>query len=156
LLGAVLMILAAWQTSTGAGVDPTGIWFFASVTGIVFLMTLLYHVILEGALGTTLGKAMMALRVRTDGDRNRFVAVVIRNVFRVVDSIALYFVGFLFAMFTNRGQRVGDLAGGTVVMEGRGSTVSRAGMMILWVALLAAAISTARSICPDCRVAVPR
>jgi uncharacterized RDD family membrane protein YckC len=130
--------------------------FFASIAGITFLLMLLYHVILEGAFGTTLGKAMMALRVRSTGGRGRFVAVVIRNVFRVVDAIGLYLVGFLFAMFTERGQRIGDLVGGTVVMEGRGSTMFRAGMMVLWAVLVGVAIFTAWSICPDCRVAVPR
>lgn len=143
LLASVLMILAAWQTNTYGRIHPSGVMFFASIAGITFLLMLLYHVILEAAFGTTLGKAMMALRVRTTGDRGRFVAVVIRNVFRLVDAIGLYLVGFLFAMFTQRGQRIGDLVGGTVVMEGRSSGMFRAAMMLLWLVLVAAAISTA-------------
>ena len=156
LLGSILMMLAAWQTTAAGNFDPSGVWFLATAAGIVFLLMLLYHVVLEGVFGTTIGKAMMALRVRTSGDRSRFVAVVIRNVFRVIDSIGLYLVGFLFAMFTDRGQRVGDLVGGTVVMEGRGSRMFRAGMMLLWAVLVATAVFTAWSICPDCRLAVPR
>ncbi|MGZ8869170.1 MAG: RDD family protein [Thermoanaerobaculia bacterium] len=156
LLASILMILAAWQTSTSGRIDPTGVMSLGSIAGITFLLMLLYHVILEGAFGTTLGKAMMALRVRSTGDRGRFVAVVIRNVFRVVDAIGLYLIGFLFAMFTQRGQLIGDLVGGTVVMEGRGSAMFRAGMMVLWLVLVGAAIFTAWSICPDCRVVVPR
>lgn len=156
LLASALMVFAAWQTSTAGRIDPTGIWFFASAAGLTFLLMLLYHVILEGAFGTTLGKAMMALRVRTSGDRGRFVAVVIRNVFRLIDSIGLYLIGFLFAMFTTRTQRIGDLVGGTVVMEGRGSNVLRAGLMVLWLIIVGAAIFTAWSICPDCRVVLPR
>ena len=71
LLASALMVFAAWQTSTAGRIDPTGIWFFASAAGLTFLLMLLYHVILEGAFGTTLGKAMMALRVRPSGDRGR-------------------------------------------------------------------------------------
>ncbi|HUP47262.1 MAG TPA: RDD family protein [Thermoanaerobaculia bacterium] len=151
LIGAVLAILAAWQTAERGVLDPGSGWVLAAGGSIAFVAVILYHSLLEGTIGTTLGKSMMALTVRSTGERPRFVAALLRNVLRIVDAIGFYLVGFLFAMFTRRRQRVGDLVGGTVVMETRSRTVLRAGMMVLWLVLVGSALATARSICPTCR-----
>lgn len=115
--------------------DTTG---SAIVIGIVAGTLFLYHFLLEGTIGTTLGKAMLGLSVR-GGSRGRFVGALLRNLVRPIDAIALYAVGFLTATFTRSSQRLGDLAGATVVMERRASPMFRGGMMGLWLVLVAIA-----------------
>ena len=97
-----------------------------------------YHVLLEGTLGTTLGKAMMGLQLRP-GARPLFVAALLRNLVRLVDAQGAYAVGFLTATFTRNGQRLGDLAGGTQVVDRRATALFRGGMMALWLVLVAIA-----------------
>ena len=108
------------------------------VVGIVTGTLFLYHALLEGTLGTTLGKAMLGLQVR-EGSRGRFVGALLRNLVRPVDALALYAVGFFTATFTRNSQRLGDLAGATVVMERRISPAFRGGMMALWLLLVGVA-----------------
>jgi uncharacterized RDD family membrane protein YckC len=156
LLAAILAIGAAWQTGESGKLDPADNRVLATAIGSMFILMLLYHTILEGAFGATLGKAMMGLRVRAIGGSNRFLGALIRNVLRLVDSQGLYLVGFLFAMFTQRGQRIGDLAGKTVVLENRMSNAVRGGLMALWLILIIAACWFAWSLCPTCRPMVPR
>ncbi|HET7705701.1 MAG TPA: RDD family protein [Thermoanaerobaculia bacterium] len=110
----------------------------------------LYHVIFEAGFGTTLGKAVMGLQVRTDGQRGRFLAAIIRNALRIVDGLALYLVGFLTATFSQRRQRFGDAVAGTVVLNMPMSKGVRAAMMLLWLALVATGIGIAAAICPEC------
>ena len=97
-----------------------------------------YHVLLEGTVGTTLGKAMMGLRLRP-GARPLFVGALLRNLVRPIDAQAAYAVGFLTATFTRNGQRLGDLAGGTQVVDRRAPALFRGGMMALWLVLVAIA-----------------
>ncbi|HUP44297.1 MAG TPA: RDD family protein [Thermoanaerobaculia bacterium] len=125
---------------------------FSGILGgfIIVLVVFLYHIIFEAGFGTTLGKAVMGLQVRSDGERNRFVAVVIRNALRVIDGLVLYLVGFLLATFTQRRQRFGDAVGGTVVLDMPLSKGARAAMMVLWLALIAVAIGVAAALCPTC------
>jgi uncharacterized RDD family membrane protein YckC len=155
LIGAILMIIAAWYTSGSGGIDPSATSAALGGLGIFAGVMLVYHVILEAAVGTTLGKAMMSLVVRA-GDRGRFVGVLLRNLLRLVDSVGFYLLGFLFAMFTARGQRVGDLVGDTVVMERPPNQKLRAGLMVLWAILIGASIWFAWALCPTCTVVMPR
>jgi uncharacterized RDD family membrane protein YckC len=155
LLAATIAIAAAWLTADAGKIDPSDKWAAGYIAAIVVVM-LLYHTVLEGAFGATLGKAMMALRVRSTPGHNRFLGALIRNVLRAVDSQGLYLVGFLSAMFTQRGQRLGDLAGHTVVMETRMNNGLRAGLMALWLILILAALWFAWALCPTCRPMVPR
>jgi uncharacterized RDD family membrane protein YckC len=111
----------------------------------------LYHLVFEAGFGTTLGKAVMGLQVQGDGERGRFMAMVIRNALRVVDGLLVYVVGFLIASFSRRRQRFGDVVAGTVVLDLPMSKGIRAAMMVLWVALMAVAVGIAAAICPTCR-----
>jgi uncharacterized RDD family membrane protein YckC len=154
-IAAVLMMIATWIVDNSSAIDlrtTTGQWgSFAVVGGTIFV----YHVLFEGAFGTTLGKAMMGLQVRMVGDRSRFVAAVIRNFLRILDCQALYLVGFLSATFTARRQRIGDLAGGTVVMESGIGRGARAAMMFFFIALVAGATWVSTALCPSCRPDIP-
>jgi len=68
--------------------------------------------------GRTLGKRVMRLRVMDErGFRLSFAQIVMRNLLRFVDVLpAAYCVGGVMSWFNARGQRLGDLAAGTIVV----------------------------------------
>lgn len=68
--------------------------------------------------GQTVGKRLLRLRVvDAEGLRLQFPQVVMRNLLRFVDMLpACYLVGGLAAWLSPRGQRLGDLAAGTMVI----------------------------------------
>jgi len=86
---------------------------------------LLYHPVLEILMqGRTPGKRSAGVRLVTRGGGLPSVsAILIRNVFRLLDSApAFYMIGLASCMFTKDRVRVGDLAAGTVlVLENAGA-----------------------------------
>jgi uncharacterized RDD family membrane protein YckC len=79
---------------------------------------LVYYVVCEAATGMTLGKRMVGIRVvAEDGEHVTLVAAIVRNLLRLVDALFFYFVGFLFAVTSFRGQRLGDRAAHTMVVR---------------------------------------
>lgn len=68
--------------------------------------------------GQTIGKRLLRLRViDAQGLRLTFAQVVLRNLLRFIDSLpVLYAVGGIAALVSARGQRLGDLAAGTLVV----------------------------------------
>jgi uncharacterized RDD family membrane protein YckC len=69
--------------------------------------------------GATPGKRLFGIRViQTAGVRCTFERLVLRNFLRVVDSLPfLYGLGMAVVLVTPRGQRLGDLAAGTVCVR---------------------------------------
>ena len=69
--------------------------------------------------GQTVGKRVMGLRVMdVNGLRLQPSQIIIRNLLRVVDSLPLfYMVGGVTCMINRYGQRLGDLAGNTIVVN---------------------------------------
>lgn len=99
----------------------------ASLSGgpfFVYLgLVLVYYFVLEAAVGATVGKLLLGLRVvGSDGDRPSTGAIALRTLLRIVDWLPfLYLVGFIAMLATGaRRQRLGDLAAKTSV--GRAST----------------------------------
>ncbi len=85
-----------------------------------FLVPIAYGIACEWLLrGQTLGKRMLRLRVMdATGLRLSFSQVLMRNLLRAVDSLpALYLIGGMVCLLSRRGQRLGDLAAGTVVVR---------------------------------------
>ncbi|HXQ81916.1 MAG TPA: RDD family protein [Opitutaceae bacterium] len=68
--------------------------------------------------GQTLGKRLLRLRVVDEqGRRLRFEQIVMRNLLRFVDALpGAYMVGGAVALLNRRGQRLGDLTAGTLVI----------------------------------------
>jgi uncharacterized RDD family membrane protein YckC len=151
VVAAILLVGGAWAADHWSGYQfqPT-VSNAAALGGVIFVVTFLYHFLSEVALLTTLGKAAMGLHVGVEGDRNRLAAIAIRNVLRIVDGLGFYLVGFLFATFTSQRQRVGDLVGGTFILDWPVPRGGRAAMMILIVIIAVAAVWLASSICPTC------
>ena len=69
--------------------------------------------------GQTPGKRTQRIRViRADGQPVGWSQVVIRNLVRIVDVLpSFYAIGMISIVLTRRSQRLGDLAGGTVVVR---------------------------------------
>jgi uncharacterized RDD family membrane protein YckC len=114
LVAALAFVLAADPTSTLAvGAVVTVLQSLTVVAGLA------YFVYTEGAYGQTLGKRAVGLVVvREDGEPIGYGDALVRNVLRVVDALPAFFLlGSVLIVLTDRGQRVGDLAAETVVVE---------------------------------------
>lgn len=88
----------------------------------MFVVNLGYAMVLEWFWsGQTLGKRLLGLRVMdVRGLRLQPYQIIIRNLLRVVDSLpAAYLLGGLTSMFSRYAQRLGDLAGNTIVIRER-------------------------------------
>jgi uncharacterized RDD family membrane protein YckC len=99
----------------------SGRWF-----GLVVLPALaiyfLYHPLVELALrGRTPGKRRAAIRVVTrQGGAPSAGALLVRNVFRLIDSLpGFYGVGLSVMVFSSEGLRIGDMAAGTILVYER-------------------------------------
>lgn len=82
----------------------------------------LYHPFLESVMhGSTPGKRIAGARLMTlEGFTPGIGAILIRNIFRLIDSLpGVYTVGLLFAIFTRNHVRIGDIAAGTVLVYER-------------------------------------
>jgi uncharacterized RDD family membrane protein YckC len=106
-----------------------GVWLLLRILGRPALMPLivwpalaiylLYHPVLEILMqGRTPGKRTAGVRLVTlRGGQPSVSAILIRNVFRLLDSApAFYMIGLTCCMFTKDRVRVGDLAAGTVLV----------------------------------------
>jgi uncharacterized RDD family membrane protein YckC len=99
------------QTNVGINVGGSAFWYMLAL-GVG------YYVVCEAATGATLGKRMVGIRVvGEDGEHVSFGAALVRNLLRLVDALFFYFVGFIFALLSTRGQRLGDRAAHTIVVR---------------------------------------
>jgi uncharacterized RDD family membrane protein YckC len=92
--------------------------------GFVLLLTFFlawsYFILLEWLWqGQTVGKRIYGLRViRDDGAPAGFLAVLIRNLLRLVDFLPFFYgLGLFTIIVTSRSQRLGDIAAGTYVVR---------------------------------------
>lgn len=95
----------------------------SALSMILFFVTQVgYGIVLEWRWrGQTIGKRLLNLRVvDSQGLRLQLSQIVIRNLLRLVDSLPLlYLVGGIAALLSRRCQRLGDLAGNTIVARER-------------------------------------
>ena len=114
---ALLAILWVAPAVDGSGTAAT-----IGVSVGVFAAFFIYDIVLETLWsGRTIGKNAAGIRVVTvGGGEIGFFKSAVRNLLRVVDILpGPYGVGMLFVIFTKRNQRLGDLAGGTLVVRDR-------------------------------------
>lgn len=112
---AALIYNGRW--SLAAPLSPDARWFVfvvAPAAGTYFL----YHLVLEIALhGRTPGKRLAGVHiVARDGSSPSVGALLTRNVFRLVDSLPLFYgVGLVATLVTRDHVRIGDMAAGTLL-----------------------------------------
>ncbi len=94
-------------------------WCLASIIAFLALL-LIYHSIFEGILGRTPGKAILKIRVLGDnlepfGMKRAFIC----NILKIVDGLFNFLPGILVIAFSEKWQRIGDMAAGTIVIHGK-------------------------------------
>jgi uncharacterized RDD family membrane protein YckC len=90
--------------------------------GVYLAIAFVYHVLMEGLLGWTLGKKVVGIRVAAlDGSPAGLGRSLVRNLIRPLDASwpLGVFLGMSLMMTTRRRQRLGDLAARTLVVEER-------------------------------------
>ena len=120
----LFVVMAAAFGDLGKTADEgNGDTFRVSLNGLPFVLYLFlswaYFVVFEGLTARTPGKFFMGLKVaKLDGGRYDWKAVLLRNLLRIVDGLpVLYIVGLVTVAVTQRNQRLGDLAAGTLVVR---------------------------------------
>ena len=96
----------------------------AAATLLAFVLLWGYYIAFELLWnGQSPGKRLIGLRVVRDGGRPiTFVGSAIRNLIRIADFLpALYGIGVVVMFIDRRSRRLGDLAGGTLVVKERRS-----------------------------------
>ena len=94
---------------------------FQTVLAVLyFATTLLYGILTEWLWrGQTIGKRLLGLRVvEANGLRLKPAQVIVRNLMRFIDVLPLfYLVGGVSCLVSQRRQRLGDIAAGTIVIR---------------------------------------
>lgn len=86
---------------------------------IAVLLNVGYFILTEMYMGgQTPGKRILGLRVLLEnGQSVTFLSVIIRNLFRILDILPLfYFLGALVMLFSSKDKRIGDMVAGTIVI----------------------------------------
>jgi uncharacterized RDD family membrane protein YckC len=86
---------------------------------LVILINVGYFICTEYYMGgQTPGKRIFGLRVIQDnGQSATFLAVIIRNFFRILDVLpSFYFLGVVVMLFSKKDKRIGDMVAGTIVI----------------------------------------
>ena len=82
------------------------------------ILSFAYYVGAEAATGATIGKAVMGLKViKADGQPYSFGAAFVRNILRLVDGFFFYIVALICIAASQKRQRLGDMAAGTLVVR---------------------------------------
>ena len=119
IIDSILLMIVAWAVAlltggtTEAGFNLQGAPFF-----IVMVISFAYYIVMEKTSGATLGKMAMGLKVvKKDGSALDWGASIIRNLLRIVDGMFFYLVGAIVVWVSKNKQRLGDMAGGTLVVR---------------------------------------
>ena len=93
-------------------------WFGAVVAPALAIYFLYHHAVELALRGSTPGKRMAGVRiVARDGGAPSAGALLTRNVFRLVDSLPLFYgVGLITVVLTRDNLRIGDMAAGTLLV----------------------------------------
>lgn len=122
--GLIIVTIAAILGYTGGLLSGRGR--FGGIAGLYIAVQfgtpiglLAYQTALEGYYGQTIGKHLRGIVVvKKDGSSITWGASVARNLLRLVDMLPiLYIIGIVVATITADDQRLGDLAGDTVVVQ---------------------------------------
>lgn len=122
LLGGALALLVILFVVLGFSLELTldsGAVAVAVLLVLGFLLFWGYFIAFETAMnGQTPGKRTVKIRVvKEGGGPITFQDIAVRNLLRIVDGLFIYGVAGVFMFASKRGQRLGDIAAGTVVIS---------------------------------------
>ena len=106
-----------------------------------------YFWVLETIFGATAGKALIGLCVVRVKECAPLPAFAIRNLFRVIDGLGVYFVGAVVAGCSRIHRRLGDLCAGTAVIEHDFGPVAKTVSLLVFLAAISGAIWSVPRIC---------
>jgi uncharacterized RDD family membrane protein YckC len=118
----VAIALGAMADPFGPGGDLVVGSVYAILLLLLGLLFFLYKLLLEAFWnGQTLGKRVVGIRVvKANGLPVDFLQVLVRNLMRIVDYLPGYYIlGSIVVLASHRGQRLGDMVAGTVVVRER-------------------------------------
>jgi len=118
-VGAIIALALALAALTGS-VGGTSGWLAAAYAVLVFGVLFGYDLVFEAlGSGRSPGKRAAGIRVvGAQGEPIGFLTAAIRNALRLFDFLpAFYFVAIVAVLTTDRNQRVGDVAAGTLVVR---------------------------------------
>lgn len=124
LITAVFLVFALTLGRTDTDSDGAGGSFSAELgpgASLLLLAAILtYYIAMESAVGATVGKLLLGLRVvSVDGGPASLGQVVVRTLIRIIDAAPfLYLVGIIVVAISKRDQRLGDMAAKTLVVRG--------------------------------------
>ena len=130
LLGLAVFFVIGLIASSVSGSDDLGL---AAGAGFVFFTFLFYDTLFEAFReGQTPGKRRLGIRVLGDGGEPvSFRAALARNALRIVDEFMTLFLGALISIVrSDRNQRLGDMAGGTIVTLVAPASATRAELTV--------------------------
>lgn len=120
LFAAVLAVGTATGESTALGLN-VGLEGRPAIVAIFLWLGLgiSYHALLESLFGKTIGKYLVGIRVvDSNGTAPSLGSAITRNVLRILDWFPLlYLLGIASIVFSESPRRLGDRAGGTVVVR---------------------------------------
>jgi uncharacterized RDD family membrane protein YckC len=103
-------------TSAANSLAMMGAW--ASFMVLAAVINLGYFTYLEGTSGQTIGKKVVNIKVvKENGNKLTFVDAFVRTILRIIDGIGAYLLGFIVILATEKKQRIGDMAAGTIVVK---------------------------------------
>ncbi|TVX99812.1 RDD family protein [Cohnella terricola] len=115
-----MLILGAFNLAVIIAIVLIGNEYAMAVLAIIGVVGMVgYYICCEYWMGgQTIGKRMVNIRVvQTDGRNAGLLAVVIRNLFRLIDILPVfYFLGMIVVMSSPRDRRIGDMVAGTIVV----------------------------------------
>jgi uncharacterized RDD family membrane protein YckC len=116
LLACAWLLLAVYVLKLNLSTRSQGALLSLLPAAVIYF---LYHPILEAAMrGRTPGKRIAGIRIVTrTGGTPSTAALLIRNIFRLIDSLpTLYVIGLVCCFVTANRVRIGDMAAGTLLV----------------------------------------
>ena len=90
----------------------------APLGALNLLLWLLYFTYLESTSGQTLGKRIMGIKVvKESGEQLTPIDAFIRTILRIIDGFVFYLLGFMLVLVSEKKQRLGDMAVGSIVVK---------------------------------------
>ena len=116
-LSAMWLVLGVWALRGLPREVPTLLLFYAGVLGLGVGLHLIYHVVLLGGCGQTVGRMALGIAVvRRDGAPPGYGRALLRSLGNLVTALTLGLAA-LVALFNREGRDLADLLSGTRVIR---------------------------------------
>jgi uncharacterized RDD family membrane protein YckC len=116
-LGAMWLVLGVWALRGLPREAPTLLLFYGGVLGLGVGLHLIYHVVLLGGCGQTVGRMALGIAVvRRDGAPPGYGRALLRSLGNLVTALTLGLAA-LVALFNREGRDLADLLSGTRVIR---------------------------------------